>query len=64
MNESGADELGPEFDGIRIGRPATRALLGAGYRSIDDLPTDLDSLLTLHGIGPRAIRLLRDARRT
>ena len=46
------DDRGPVFDGIRIGRPATGA----------DLPEDLDGLLALHGIGPKAVRLLRQAR--
>ena len=56
------DDRGPVFDGIRIGRPATGALLEAGYRAIADLPEDLDGLLALHGIGPKAVRLLRQAR--
>ena len=55
-------DRGPVFDGIRIGRPATGVLVDAGYRAIADLPADLDGLLTLHGVGPRAVRLLRQAR--
>jgi hypothetical protein len=55
-------DLGPVFAGIRIGRPATGALLDAGYRTIADLPADLDDLLALHGVGPKAVRLLRQAR--
>ncbi len=43
------EDRGPVFDGVRIGRPATGALLDAGYRAISDLPTDLDGLLALHG---------------
>ncbi|QDP97568.1 helix-hairpin-helix domain-containing protein [Microlunatus elymi] len=53
---------GPAFDGIRIGRPAAGALINAGYRTLADLPADLDELLSLHGVGPRAIRLLNQAR--
>lgn len=53
---------GPEFDGVKIGRPATRGLTKAGYSSLADLPEDLSSLLDLHGVGPRAIRLLHEAR--
>ncbi len=53
---------GPEFDGVRIGRPATGALVGAGYRTLTDLPADLGELLTLHGVGPKAVRLLAEAR--
>ena len=57
-----AQDRGPVFDGIPIGRPATGALLDAGYGAIADLPEDLDSLLALHGVGPKAVRLLRQAR--
>lgn len=56
------EDRGPLFDGIRIGRPATGALIDAGYRSIADLPTDLDELLPLHGVGPKAVRMLREHR--
>jgi endonuclease III len=58
------EERGPVFDGIRIGRPATGALLDAGYRILADLPADLDELLALHGVGPKAARLLRQAQGT
>ncbi|WKG02471.1 helix-hairpin-helix domain-containing protein [Mycolicibacterium sp. HK-90] len=54
-------DRGPLFDGIRIGRPATGALIDAGYRTLADLPADLDELLALHGVGPRAVRLLAEA---
>jgi hypothetical protein len=36
------DDRGPVFDGIRIGRPATGALLDAGYRALANLPADLE----------------------
>jgi endonuclease III len=55
-------ERGPEFDGVRIGRPAVGGLTEAGYTSIDDLPDELDELERLHGVGPKAIRLLKEAR--
>ena len=55
-------DRGPVFDGIRIGRPASGALIDAGYRTLADLPTDLDDLLALHGVGPKAVRLLGEAR--
>jgi hypothetical protein len=55
-------DRGTDFDGVRIGRPATGALLDAGYRTIADLPAELDGLLTLHGVGPKAVRLLKQAR--
>ena len=56
------DDRGPDFDGIRIGRPATGALVDAGFGALADLPDDLDDLLVLHGVGPSAIRRLREAR--
>ncbi|GAB4085650.1 hypothetical protein GCM10028784_22800 [Myceligenerans cantabricum] len=55
-------DSGPVFDGVRVGRPANRALLRAGYRGLPDLPDDLGELLSLHGVGPRAVRLLTQAR--
>ncbi|MCK0117278.1 helix-hairpin-helix domain-containing protein [Isoptericola sp. S6320L] len=55
-------DAGPEFDGVRIGRPATRALSRAGYTTLVELPEPLDELLALHGVGPRAVRLLSEAR--
>jgi hypothetical protein len=53
-------DRGPIFDGVKIGRPATGALIAAGYRSLEDLPKDLDQLIDLHGVGPRAIVLLKE----
>lgn len=55
-------DRGPEFDGVRIGRPATGALIDAGYTTLADLPDDLPSLASLHGVGPSAIRRLAAAR--
>ncbi|MGB7980413.1 MAG: hypothetical protein WCF36_06430 [Candidatus Nanopelagicales bacterium] len=49
------------FDGIKIGRPATGALIDVGYESLSSLPDDLDELAKLHGVGPKAISLLKDA---
>ncbi len=57
-----ATDRGAVFDGLKLGRPATGALIDSGYRSVADLPADLDSLLTLHGVGPKAVRLLKQAR--
>jgi len=56
------EDRGPVFDGVRIGRPATGALLDAGYCVVAGLPADLDGLPALHGVGPKAVRLLRQAR--
>ena len=55
-------DRGPVFDGVRIGRPATGALIDAGYRTVHDLPADLSELSALHGVGPSAIRRLAEAR--
>ena len=56
-----APDRGPTFDGVRIGRPATGALVDAGYVGLTDLPDDLGQLLSLHGVGPKAVRVLREA---
>ncbi|MFB8229891.1 hypothetical protein [Cellulosimicrobium sp. NPDC055967] len=45
-----------------IGRPATRALAGAGITTLSDVARIADAdLLALHGVGPRAVRILREA---
>ncbi len=47
-----------------IGKPARRALTAAGYTRLDQLAkVQEDDLLKLHGVGPKAIRVLRDALR-
>jgi len=43
-----------------VGAPAARALAEAGVWDLNDVETvGLDHLATLHGVGPKAIRLLR-----
>lgn len=45
-----------------IGNPATRALVGAGITTLDQVAERTpDELLALHGVGPRAIRILEEA---
>ncbi len=45
-----------------IGRPATGALLAAGYTRLEQLAGVPErELAALHGVGPKAIRLLREA---
>lgn len=45
-----------------IGNPATRALAGAGITSLRAVAAHTPKdLLALHGVGPRAIRILEDA---
>ena len=52
-------------DGIdlpKLGAPARRALIGAGYTRLEDLTKPKESeILRLHGMGPKAMRILHDA---
>jgi hypothetical protein len=57
-----------EFDGRddagfpKISQPALRALHAAGYTRLSQLADVSDEeLLTLHGMGPKALRILREA---
>ncbi len=46
----------------KIGRPATAALLAADVTTLDGVAAMGEAeLLALHGVGPRAIRILRAA---
>ncbi|TDB90791.1 hypothetical protein E1264_04065 [Actinomadura sp. KC216] len=45
-----------------IGGPATRALVGAGITSLSQVADLTDAeLLAMHGVGPKAVRILREA---
>lgn len=45
----------------RIGAPATRALEHAGVRGLEELANwSEQDLLALHGMGPRAVGILRE----
>lgn len=45
-----------------IGRPATGALVHAGIESLDQLTGVTEAwVLGLHGVGPKAVGILRDA---
>lgn len=45
-----------------IGRPATRALAGAGITTLEEVARhSQNELLDLHGVGPKAIRALEEA---
>ena len=47
-----------------IGAPATRALTAAGYTRLDQLAGVSErELARLHGVGPTAVRILREALR-
>jgi hypothetical protein len=56
------EDRGGTLDGVKLGRPATGALIDAGYTSLGDLPMDLDNLQSLHGVGAAAIERLKAAR--
>ena len=45
-----------------IGRPATGALLAAGFTDLTQLDGMAEEdLLRMHGVGPKAVALLREA---
>jgi predicted flap endonuclease-1-like 5' DNA nuclease len=45
-----------------IGAPATRALTAAGYTELSQLANvSAAELAKLHGVGPKALRLLQEA---
>jgi hypothetical protein len=45
-----------------IGAPATRALTAAGYARLSQLANvPVSELKKLHGVGPKALRLLQEA---
>jgi hypothetical protein len=47
---------------LKLGAPARRALLAAGYQNLDQIARVSEvELLRLHGMGPRAIAQLRVA---
>jgi hypothetical protein len=47
-----------------LGQPALRALAAAGYTRLDQLANKRESdLLKLHGMGPKAMEVLRGALR-
>jgi predicted flap endonuclease-1-like 5' DNA nuclease len=54
------DEFGTEFP-HGIGRVAKRALAANGYTRYEQLTTaNVADLLKIHGVGPKAIRILRE----
>lgn len=58
------DRIRPSRDGVprAIGAPATRALAAAGYTRLDHLDgVPAAELLALHGVGPKALRVLGEA---
>ena len=54
--------LDPDTFPPRIGAPATGAVAAAGITSYDQLATWTErDLLALHGVGPKAVRILSEA---
>lgn len=46
----------------KVGKPALRALTAAGVTTLSQVAERSDSdLLALHGVGPKAVRVLRAA---
>ncbi len=59
---SGQDSPSPAPDLPYIGKPAARALEVVGVRTLAEAAAWGEKrLLQLHGVGPKAIRLLREA---
>ncbi|MDT9688113.1 hypothetical protein Q5762_07055 [Streptomyces sp. P9(2023)] len=59
--EAPAGETGGDLP-AGIGRPATRALLGAGLTTLDQVARHTGrELLAMHGVGPKAVRVLSEA---
>lgn len=51
-----------ETDFPKTGAPAQRALIGAGYTHLAQLTSVSEKELgALHGVGPKALRILREA---
>jgi DNA integrity scanning protein DisA with diadenylate cyclase activity len=51
-----------ESDFPKIGAPALRALNNAGYTRLEQLSNiSKENLAQLHGIGPKALRILQEA---
>ncbi|MCM3611647.1 helix-hairpin-helix domain-containing protein [Planococcus sp. MERTA32b] len=43
-----------------VGKPATRALIEAGYTKVEQLKDATEKeILELHGVGPKAIKVLK-----
>ena len=57
------DQQQPTTDFLtKIGKPARRALAQAGYERLEQLTTVREAdLKRLHGMGPKALGLLREA---
>lgn len=62
QNANAAGQQQPESDLPKLSQPAWRALTGAGYWRLEQLTAvSAAELLKLHGMGPKGVRLLREA---
>ncbi len=63
LAEADAGVVAPRSDlPPAIGRPATQGLLGAGLVTLDDVAAKSQAdLLAIHGVGPKAVRILAEA---
>ena len=60
----GEAPAGPDALPTAIGKPATRALLLAGISTLSQVAQHTEAeLLELHGVGPRALKILGEALR-
>jgi len=51
-----------ELSRLKIGQPASRALASLHLTCLNDLETTSEKqLLSLHGVGPKALNLLKEA---
>jgi len=61
VNDNQAEQKENGFP-AKIGRPATRALKGAGYTRLEELDEVSEAELKgLHGMGPKALGILCEA---
>jgi hypothetical protein len=62
MEDGHPDHRANELFPPGLAQPALRALRAAGYTRLDQLETTTETeLRKLHGMGPKALGLLRDA---
>jgi hypothetical protein len=66
LHRLGLSARRPRLNGMteiphRVGAPARRAFDAAGYRTLEELlAADENELLTLHGVGPKALRIIHE----
>ena len=63
MNGAARETTGTPLDTLpqNIGAPARRALAAIGVTTLEQLPAhSATALLALHGVGPKAIRILSE----